>query len=67
MRLAMFIIVVFLLSVLAAGSEAWHSAPKEYNDMTNVNIWQCNNSTGQKWYKSTLPSMFTSSTSYYPM
>ena len=44
------VVALFLLSALVVDCEAWYSAPKEYNDMTNINIWQCQKSAGQQWY-----------------
>lgn len=43
---------VCFLTALAAES-AWSAAaaPDDFADMTNINVWQCDNSTGQRWYR----------------
>ena len=48
--MAKLVVIALLLPALVVDSEARYSAPKEYDDMTNINIWQCHNSTGQQWY-----------------
>ena len=48
--MAKLVVIALLLPALVVNSEARYSAPKEYDDMTNINIWQCHNSTGQQWY-----------------
>ena len=47
MRIAMFVVRLLLLAIAVATCRA---APQNFSK-TNINVWPCNDSAGQKWYK----------------